>query len=412
MMRELLRLTRANLLERPLVNALNITVLAIGTAMLSVLIQFSGHMDRQLTRDLAGVDLVVGAKGSPLQLILSSLLHMDTPTGNIPFSEVERLQHDRFVRSATPVALGDSFRGFRLVGTTPEFTTLYSATLADGRVWQQSGEVVIGARVHTLLGMNRGQRFISAHGLDQSGGGHAHEQHPYEVVGVLEETGTVLDRLILTSLDSIWHAHGHGEDHEEAEHGAHDDHVADHELEVTAILVRYASPRAALVLPRQINAQPGLQAAAPAIEVTRVLELSSGIAAAARVIGVALAITATLGVFASMSNAMAQRAYDIALVRVMGASRRWVMGQCLLEGIILATLGAVLGIALGHAGLALAAAASGKLAASGLDGGTLMAREVWLVPAMALLGALAALVPAVRAYRQDISRLLQQGNTA
>lgn len=409
MMRELLRLTRANLLTKPLVNSMNIIVLAIGTAMLSILLQFSSHMDQKIARDLAGIDLVVGAKGSPLQLILSSLLHMDTPTGNVPFHEVERLEHNRLVRSVTPLALGDNFRGFRLVGTMPDFTELYGATLAEGRKWQTPQEVVIGARVHALLGMNVGQRFFSAHGLEQSGGRNVHESHPYEVVGVLEETGTVIDRLILTSLHSIWHAHGQSEE-PEAGHDAHDDHEAEHDLEVTAILVRFASPRAALILPRQINAQPGLQAAVPAIEVTRVLELSAGVAAAAKVIGAALAITAMFGVFASMTNAMSHRIYDIALVRVMGASRQWVMAQCLLEGIILATLGAVAGIILGHAGLAFAATMSDKLVGSGLNGSVLAPDELWLIPMIALLGALAALLPAVRAYRQDISRLLQQGN--
>ncbi len=208
MKRYKLKLIWANIVARQLPTALTIATLAAAVSLISIMIQFSNHTSERLSRDLAGVDLVVGAKGSPLQLILSSLLHIDIPTGNIPLSEAQTIMHDPLSKTAVPLALGDSFRGFRIVGTNTDFLDLYHTTLEKGGVWTKPQQVVVGAEVSRQLNMQIGQKFVGAHGLSYSDADLAtHDHAAYEVVGVLGPQASIVDRLILTSIDSVWHAH-------------------------------------------------------------------------------------------------------------------------------------------------------------------------------------------------------------
>jgi putative ABC transport system permease protein len=230
----ILKLTWANLTARPLANILTILTLSIAIILISILLQFSAVIDQRLSKDTANIDLIVGAKGSPLQLMLSSLFHIDVPTGNIPLGHAQALMKHPQIKTAVPLALGDSFRGYRLVGTKPDFLDLYEARLQEGKLWSHPQEVVIGARVQKELGLNIGQKFITSHGLSNtSTGGNQHQDAPYIVTGIIAPTNSVLDRLIITSADSIWHAHSvtvnkdaNSPDHDE--HENHDGrHVAD-----------------------------------------------------------------------------------------------------------------------------------------------------------------------------------------
>lgn len=434
-------LSWAYLRDRPLNTVLNIVLLALGAATVTVLLLFSHQMEDRLARDARGVDLVVGAKGSPLQLILSSLYHVDIPTGNIPLAEAERLARHPQVAAAIPLALGDSFRGFRLVGTEPSYPRLYAADLAQGRLWQAANEATVGAEVARRLGMGLGQRFVSSHGIggdpDRT---HAHDDQPYTVVGVLAPTGSVVDRLILTSVESIWAAHGvhahddhdvhgeahdHHEDHAHHDHDDHHGHAHDHShtadqpsepaadtddgREITALLIRYRSALGAVQLPRQINDDSNLLAAVPAVEMARLLSLVGVGLDAVRGFAVLLMITAGLGVFVALSSAMAQRRYDVAMLRAMGASRATVLSQVLIEGMALAGIGAVVGIALGHGVVELAARTVAQLGDMGLTGLGLVPGEGWIIVGALAIGAVAAVLPAVRAYRVNIADTLAGG---
>lgn len=441
----IIKLALANLLHRPLGTALTVATLAAAAALISLILQFGGHAEDRLEKDLAGVDLVVGAKGSPLQLILSSLLHMDIPTGNIPLREAQTIMRDRQVADAVPLALGDSFRSFRIVGTTPDFLSLYKAELGSGDIWTKPQQVVIGAAVHKGLGMNLGQKFVGGHGLSTSGTGLAEHAHaPFEVTGILQPTGSIVDRLILTSVDSVWLVHDikphddrdehgahHEEDHEGHEdhnHDGHEEHDDEHEhdehlltsladiktinpgdREVTALLVKYSSPIAAVRLPRAINAKTGLQAAAPAIEITRLFNLSSGIADAARAVAFLLTLIGGLSIFVAVSNASAAGLYDVALMRAMGASPVMVMTQRLFEGALIAAVAGLLGIALAHLTVFAVQLIYSSFAVFGLTGGQLFPSEHYLLIGMVFIGAIAALWPAFTCYRISPSLLLQRG---
>ena len=202
---KLIALSLTYLWSRPLAAALNLLLLALGLASITLVLLTSVQIDRAFERDLAGIDVVVGAKGSPMQLILAGVFHIDTPTGNIPLAEVKELQKNPQIAKLIPLSLGDSFRGFRFVGTTTDYVTHYDAKLAQGVLWQQPMEAVLGANVATSTAMAVGNSFIGSHGLGMNG--HAHGDNPYKVTGVLAPCGCVLDRLILTATESVWRVH-------------------------------------------------------------------------------------------------------------------------------------------------------------------------------------------------------------
>lgn len=208
------RLALAYAARRPLATLLVVLLLAAGTAIAALTLLVAREVEARLTRDARGIDLVVGAKGSPLQLVLAGVYHVDVPPGNIPLSAVSDLRRHPMVASAIPLALGDSYRGHRIVGTEPALVEHYGGRLAAGALWSAPMEAVLGSEAARESGLGVGATFVGSHGLSESGGDHA--QAPYRVVGVLQPSGTVMDRMVLTSIESVWEvheAHGAGADH-------------------------------------------------------------------------------------------------------------------------------------------------------------------------------------------------------
>ena len=429
----MIRLALAYIADRPLTSALNTLLLALSVAMLVLLLQFSTQASERFERDIEGVDLVVGAKGSPLQLILSSIFHVDQPTGNIPLESLDLLRRDPAVARAVPLALGDNFAGFRIVGTDASFAQLYGAQLAEGRTFAGPMEAVLGAEVAARTGATLGQKFVGSHGLaEDEDGEQGHDHAPFETVGILARSGSVVDRLILTSVGSVWTVHGIADEHEhehEYEHGDdhdHDheedsDHAHDHakpttasplqaggglEPELTALLVTYRNAAAAIRIPAMINRQTALQAAVPATETARLLDLVGASLAGVRIFAWLLAATGGLAIFVALLGALRAREGDLALLRVMGASRARVFGTVMLEGVLTATAGAVLGWIAAHGLIALARSQFATLADLGFAPFRFNSGELVLIAAVIAIGALAALVPALRIYRLDPARVL------
>lgn len=385
----------AYLRARPLAALLNLLLLALGVATVTVLLLVSRQVESRMLRDAEGIDLVVGAKGSPMQLVLAAVFHLDVPAGNIPLPEAKQLAAHRAVKQAVPLALGDNFRGWRIVGTTHDYPAHYGARLAAGALWEKPMQAVLGAEVARATGIGVGARFVAAHGIGD-GSGEAHEDTPYEVVGVLAPTGTVLDRLVLAAVESVWEIHGTGGE-------------ADEYQEITALLIRFASPLAAATLPRQVNANPLLQAASPAYESARLFRMLGVGMEVLRAFGVVLMAAAGLSVFIALTQALEERRYDLAIMRMLGAARARLFVLLVLEGVLLALAGGVLGLALGHAatealGVAMAAQHQGPLT------GVLWLQEEWWVLAAALgVGLAAALVPGLRAMRAEVAHALAEG---
>ena len=131
--------------SRPLNTALNIFLLSLGIAVITLLLLFNNQLQKKIAENSRGIDLVVGAKGSPMQLILCNIFHIDFPTGNISLVEAERISRNRLVKSAIPLALGDSYAGFRIIGTSGAYATLYKAEIAQGGWWSHEMDVTLGA---------------------------------------------------------------------------------------------------------------------------------------------------------------------------------------------------------------------------------------------------------------------------
>ena len=395
---------------RPMAALLNVLLLSLGLGSITFLLLVSHHVERAFARDLAGIDLVVGAKGSPMQLILSGVLHLDVPPGNVPLAAVNALKKNPLVAEVIPISLGDNLQSYRIVGTSPAFLTHYQATLAQGRVWDAPMQVVLGATVARTLGLQLGQQFASAHGL--GAGGHAHADQFYTVVGVLAARGGVIDRLIVTDTASVWRvheaAHVHGKDNEDGDEAASEQGAQrEASREVTLALVRYASPLAAVRVPRWVNTSTPMQAAAPSLEVTRLLHLLGLGTDVLRAFAGMLLLTAGLSVFIALWNAVRERKGDLALLRMLGAPARRIALLLLTEAVWLALLSSALGLLLGQVfvlGLAWVMGLESTL----LSLGMLWPTELALVPALAfMVSVAAALLPTWGAYRSNVLELLQ-----
>ena len=405
----LARIVLAYVRRSPLTTLLNLALLTLGVATITLLLLLTTALDERLRRDAAAIDLVVGAKGSPLQLVLSGIYHVDVPPGNIPLAEVAALRADPLIAEVVPIAMGDSFHGAHIVGTEPAFLGLYHARLAGGALWQAPMEAVLGADIARQSGLAIGARFAGSHGLAE--GGELHADNPYRVVGVLQSAGTVIDRLVLTGIERVWKVHEH-EAQEAQEKPESEPHVADTRpggREVTMALVRYATPLAAVSVPRRIDSATSMQAASPAYESARLFTVFGVGTDVIKGFAVFLIVAAAAGMFIALYQAMDERQYDLAIMRTLGASRSRVCAMLLLESLLLAAAGAVVGVALGNALLALIGVWLPAAASLASGASRLLPGEIGVIALALAGGILAALLPAWRAYRLDVAATLAKG---
>ena len=386
--------------SRPLAAALNLLLLSLGLASITLVLLVNHQIQQAFARDLAGIDVVVGAKGSPLQLILSGVFQIDTPTGNVPLADVQALQANPQVAKLIPISMGDSFKGYRIIGTTPDYVSHYAGVMASGALWQAPMQAVLGAKVARDTGLRVGDSFAGSHGL--GGGGHAHGQTPYTVTGVLAPGGSVMDRLILTPTESVWRVH-----EKDTALDAADQKILEEEREVTLALIQYRSPLAAVTFPRFINTTTDMQAAAPAVEISRLLGLIGIGADVLRAFAGVLLLTAGVSVFIALWSAVRERRADLALLRMLGAAPRQLAALLWYESVWLALLATLLGLAMGQGVAALVAVALD------LDKSLSLSALSWppallVVPALALgVAAASALLPTWEAYRVSVLELLQ-----
>lgn len=410
----LLRLIWASIRRKPLGWAFHVLSLALGVAVVVALLAIDSGINNRFNRDLAGIDLVVSGKGSPLQIILSSVFQIDQPTGNVPLSLLTRLKDNMLVKDAVPVSLGDNLAGYRIVGTSTDYGELYNAQLAGGHWWNAPLEAVLGAEVARTQGLKLGDVFVGEHGLAR--GGERHVDTPYRVVGILKPTGAVIDRLALTDISSVWKVH----EHENAEHAAavsaeHSGDAAPEEAdtypevgqEVTAVLVRYRSAMGALMLPRLLKHSPNVQTAVPALELNRLNTLLGTGTTVLRAFGIGLLALSALGFFVALLSAVQERQRELALLRALGSGPGRLLRMVLVEATLLGLVGGVLGLIIGRvaAGFAARIVAEGGGPAIALP--HLGASELYILLAAVALALLAALVPALAAYRLRPAQVLR-----
>ena len=424
-----------NIWFKPLNTALSIILLTASVAIITLLILLEEQFEKKFSDNIDGIDIVLGAQGSPLQLILSSVYQVDAPTGNIDYTEAKKWMKHPFVESAIPLAFGDNYRGFRIVGTTPEYLTKYGAALKEGKVFVNNFDVVLGSAIAQKMNMKVGDKFFGSHG--DAAEGEVHDHQAYTVTGIATPTGKVVDNLILCNIQSVWamHDHEHEEgaeaeehdhDHEAAadahDHEDHDHNHAekahDHEheenaviseegKEITAVLVKFRSKMGIVTWPRIIAQNTKMQAASPAIEINRLFALFGIGLDALRYLAIGIMIISGISIFIALYNTLKERKYEFALLRVNGASRLQLLSLVLIESLLLCVTGFIFGTIVGRVALLFISGSSEdefKMSFNPFQ--FVWEKEGYLFLLTIFVGILAAVIPAVKAYSLNISKTL------
>lgn len=477
----LLKLAWKNIVNKPLNLLLSIILFGLGVGLIGFLMQFDDQLKEKFTANLADIDLVIGAKGSPLQLILSNMYHIDNPTGNIDIKDAKPFLNPKhpLLKQVVPLSLGDNYRNFRIVGTNHEIISLYKGEIESGKLWTNDLEVTIGRQVADATGLRLGDSFTSSHGFAEDED-LAHEHSKFKVVGILQPTGSVLDQLILCTTSSIWAVHDHSDDdHEEHDHSGdnhddhaghehddhdghdheghnhddheghdheghnHDDHAGhdhddheghDHEghnhddhaghdhahdnsnadllnhpdKQITAMLVRYKSKTnfQSLSMPRNINENTNMQAASPAYEINKLRNMVGVGTDAVRSIALLIALVSAISIFISLFRSLKERKYELSIMRVLGGKRSTLFILIILEGLILAFIGWIIGTVLSHVGMEIMSNYIHEDFRYNFTGWRWMSSEWWILLASLVVGFIASLIPALQAARTDINTTL------
>lgn len=430
------KLAWKNIWFKPLNTILSILLLTASVAIITVLILVEKQFEEKYQSNLDGVDLVLGAQGSPLQLVLSSVYQVDDPTGNISFDSVKVWMKHPYVKKAIPLAYGDNYVGFKIVGTTPDYIEKYQAKIADGKVFEHNFEVVVGADVAEKLNLKTGDTFKGTHG--SAAEGEVHEHGEYIVVGIASKTGKVIDNLILSNIPTVWQMHhevgpeevaenpAHGEPghiHEEHEvvsenpaHGdeghVHDDHESDMTLdepnmEITSVLIEFRNKMGVFMWPTLIAQNTKMQAALPTYQMNRLFDMFGVGLNALKYLAFGIMLISGISIFIALFNTLKERKAEFALMRVNGAKRHQLLFVVLYESILLCVVGYLFGTILGRVGIVLLSKASEsdfKLGFNPME--IIWEKEGLLFGLTLLVGLIAAGIPAIKAYTLNISKTL------
>lgn len=431
------RIAWKNIWFKPLNTILSVILLTASVAIISLLILLQEQFEKQFSSNIDGVDLVIGAKGSPLQLILSSVYQVDAPTGNISYDEAKIWMKHPFVKTAIPLAFGDNYRGFKIVGTTPDYLEKFGAKVATGKVFSKNFDVVVGSEIAKKLNIKVGDKFFGSHGDAEEG--EVHEEFSYVVSGIASPTGKVIDNLILSNIQSVWamheshdheathsenpahreEGHVHEEDEEHHDHAEHveeshvhgeehhHDEINEEGKEITAVLIKFKNKMGFVLWPRLIAQNTDMQAASPAIEINRLFSLFGIGLQALQYLAYGIMLISGISIFIALYNTLKERKYEFALMRVSGASRLQLLGLVLFESLLLCVTGFFLGTIVGRVGLWLISSTTEQEYKMTFDPFAFaLEKEGVLFIVTIFVGIIAALIPAIKAYRLNISKTL------
>lgn len=430
--------------QRAAASTLTAISMGLGVALVVAVVVIHGVIDRSFRRGSQGYDMIVGAKGSPLQLVLNTVFHLSQPIENIPYSfylELDEGDLAPAVETAIPVCMGHDYKGCRVVATVPEMFDKLTYLddreyeFAEGRNFELENyfEAVAGSTAARITGLKVGDTFQPVHPgrvEDEDHDDHENPHQPIKIVGILEHTGTPNDRAIFMNMEGFFRfpchtrgpsdakqflaSSGHRDDsaaHEKDHAAEHHDHepVPDDRKEVTAVLIctDMSKPALAMTLPDVINEGQVAQAVMPA---TVIADLFDGIIGNVQlvllVLAVLVVVVAGVGILVSIYNSMSDRRHDIAVMRALGASRMIVGSVILIESIMLSLGGGAIGLLLGHGLISLLGptiAQQTGVAVSALD---FQLIELILVPGLLVLASLVGYLPALSAYRTDVAKSL------
>ena len=434
------RLAITNILSKPSTTLLSLLLMSLGVGIISILLILNNNIEKQLDNNLRSIDMVVGAKGSPLQLILSSVYHLDKPTGNISYKEAKSLNKNVLVDFTIPLSYGDTYKGYRIVGTNEKYFDLYNLELSQGKKWSRSMQAVLGSSVASNKNLKVGDKFFGTHGFDDHG--HIHDNHAYIVVGILKQSYSVADNLILTNLKSVWQVHeehddceddhshnhsnhDHSHDHHSHDHSNHDhshdhhshdhsnhDHSHDHNTDdysnkmITAMLVKFKSPVGLVQIPRKINEETNMQAAIPLFEINRLTSLIGFGINTINIIALIIMLVSGISIFITLFNSLKKRRYELALMRVHGATRIQLIKLIFLEGLSLSVLGTFFGLLISRFSLVIISSFTNQNQSFTNIDLSMINSELLLLIAALIIGFIASLIPALSVYKINIPKIL------
>ena len=407
--------------HKPWTAVLNSILMALGISLVSTVWLIENQYHENLLKNIEGIDLVVGAKGSPLQIILANVYHTDNATGNINLLEAQRIEKHPFVKESIQLAYGDTYQGYRILGTTHAYPNNYSAQLKEGHLWENNFEVTLGHSVCQVLGLKIGDNFFGMHGEVQ--GGHIHEENPYIVTGILKPTSTILDHLILTNIESVWGTHDK-HTNPTTEHTEHDEHLhshpphnhADHSneanletREITAILLKLKGDLAFVELPKIIDKATSMKSANPGIELRRLNERMSAGKDTLNGLAIVILVVSAFAVFISLYSTLRQRKFDLAVLRTLGAPPIELFKLIVFEGLIHSCIGFLLGLIVSRIILITFSQHVSSTYHYDFSKLSILPMEWSLLLVSLCIGFIASLIPAIKAYNTDISETLSHG---
>ena len=373
---------------------MSILLMILGVTIITLSVLVNQITKNTFTKNNPNLDVVVGAKGSPLQLVLSSIHHIDIPTGNISYKNAKKIMKHPAIKFGVPISLGDNFQNYRIVGTDKKFLKLYDAELEIGSIWEKPMQSVIGSNVANFTKLKIDKFFVGSHGLIDTGD--IHSEQPYKVVGILKKTGTILDNLIITSLDSVWNLHSNQNDILKNTDS----------LEVTALLLKYKNKTSVFSFPRLINKNTSMQAASPNLEISKLFKLTGGAHKIINYLSIIIVSLSFAGILFTLLNNINERKYDLAILRTLGFTRERIFSIILIEGMTISILGSFIGLILG--GIVYKCIEFFSLLGRNIVTGQLdfiyEILTIWFV--ILIISFLTCLIPCIKVYKQNIRNTL------
>ena len=388
---------------------LSTLAIALGVALVTAVDALRRESRAHFEGAALAADLVVGPKGDPLRIVLGAVYHVGEDQGTIPESRWRSLAADPRVTRAVPFAFGDTYAGFRVVGTTDALFGMDArhgvpVETAEGAPFgpfdpeTKAFEAVLGTTAAAATGLKVGDTFHAEHGLDARADLEEHDEAEWRVVGILERTGTALDRSILVPLEAFWSMEGHDPTAGKSAGGA-----SEAPRQVSAVAVTVASPSLLIPIFQEIRASDDALAARPLLEIRNLFELVGNADRLLFAVAVLVVVVAAVGVLVSMVNTMNERRRDAALMRALGARRRVVGGLVVGEAAATGAAGALLGLVLGHALVAVGAERIASWSGIPMQPALLGPTDVLVFAGTVALCALAGLAPALGAYRTEVA---------
>ncbi|BEU05237.1 peptide ABC transporter permease [Agarivorans sp. OAG1] len=399
----LLKLAWHSLWARRGTALLSLLTIALSVALLLGVENLRTQAKSSFASTISGTDLIVGARSGPTQLLLYSVFRIGNATNNISWDSYQEIAGQSSVKWSIPISLGDSHRGYRVMGTTNSFFEHYQYAnkqpleFAQGQQLNDTFEVVLGAEVARKLGYKLGDKIVVAHGIAAVSFVN-HDQFPFEVSGILKPTGTPVDRTVITSLAGIEAIHlpPQTQPFTEAQLTP---------SSITAMMLGTQSRLQIFNLQRQINQykNEALLAILPGVALQELWGILSIAESALLAVSICVVITGLMSMLSTLMVSLKERRREMAILRSVGAKPRHIFGLLLIEALLLSALGALLGLASMY--LILGAAKPILLNQFGfylvLNWPTV--EQCYLLLAVVVVGFLAGVLPAWRAYRYSLS---------